>query len=194
MAPDTPGTGTAERPKAWHHSRSQARDAIGPVPGHGGRLAGREREETRVRQMSPHRYPRVPAKWRNVRSGVRRRAGPGDRHAAQQPEIPPGGMSINGLKPDISLPCRGRDRYPSCDSRHDQRPHHRYAQWDAAGIIATSRQIERICTEDCRTSAVRLERVIGDLAALEVGQAVDRILPMELSAMNDHASLRIRMR
>ena len=86
MAPDTPGTGQRSR------SRSRARGAIGPVPGHGGRRAGRKREETRVRQMSPRRYP-------------------------------------------------------SCDSRHDQRPHYRYAQWDAAGVIPTSRQIERIWSE-----------------------------------------------
>jgi hypothetical protein len=51
-----------------------------------------------------------------------------------------------------------------------------------------------LCERQCRIVDQLARQIIGDLAALEVGQAVDRILPMELSGMNDHASLRIRMR
>lgn len=38
------------------------------------------------------------------------------------------------------------------------------------------------------------QHILGDLSAVEVGQAVDPMPPMALSAMNDHAGLRIRMR
>ena len=51
----------------------------------------------------------------------------------------------------------------------------------------------RSAFRDRPCSSRQHERVLGDLAASEMAQALGRMLPMESPPANDHAGLRIKM-